>query len=175
MTPSMHIDMGDVDGLADALLRAPSLIEHTIIDILTQSGFLLQRETVERAPVGVGGGGGLRGSIAASRPVRLGVSSIAIGVGSALDYAEPVELGTRPHMPPIEPLVDWVEAKTGKTGEAARSMAWAVAFKIKTHGTEGVHMFGQAFEANQVQVQRIANVKINQAIRSLGQPLGGPS
>jgi hypothetical protein len=58
-------------------------------------------------------------------------------VGTGLPYAEAVELGTAPHMPPIQPIKDWVAVKLGISGEEQDSAAWRIAMKIKRRGTKG--------------------------------------
>lgn len=119
-----------------------------------EASLLLQREIQELTPSGIGGGGGLKGSIAAQEPVVLGDSVIGI-VGTSLAYAVPVEMGTKPHMPPIEPLQDWAKHKLGLSEDEAKGAARAIAMKIKARGTEGAHMFEKAFAANRGQVETI--------------------
>jgi hypothetical protein len=60
-------------------------------------------------------------------------------------YVLPVETGTRPHFPPITPLMLWVKKKFGVNDEqSARSIAFAIAKKISKVGTKGAFMFRQA-------------------------------
>lgn len=85
--------------------------------------------------------------IAANAPKATGflASSIhAVGYRIVCDapYALAVERGSRPHWPPIEPIIAWVTLK-GFTGisaagkpETAESIAWAIAHKISVEGTE---------------------------------------
>jgi hypothetical protein len=47
-------------------------------------------------------------------------------------HAVAVEVGSRPHMPPIAPLIRWAEVTGARDPKAA---AWAVANKIKIEGT----------------------------------------
>lgn len=51
-------------------------------------------------------------------------------------YAIFVEYGTLPHMPPIEPLIQWAKKKFGVNDKEARRIAWLVANKIKEGGTK---------------------------------------
>lgn len=69
--------------------------------------------------------------------VQVGQDRITGTVGTSSSYAIPVELGTKPHMPPIQPLKDWVAVKLGV--EDVDSVAWAIAHKIKKYGTKGQH------------------------------------
>lgn len=54
-------------------------------------------------------------------------------------YALAVERGSRPHWPPIAPLIAWVQLKgfmgVGKAN-SAESIAWAIAHKISVEGTK---------------------------------------
>lgn len=56
-------------------------------------------------------------------------------VFSNLLYAPFVEYGTKPHRPPIEPIMKWVRLKLGKSGRDLESTSWAVWHKIATKGT----------------------------------------
>lgn len=83
---------------------------------------------------------------------------------STAPHSVPAEIGSRPHMPPIEPILKWVrlrgaqgvavgEGATGHPGrvarmirargtetstpvDAAERVAWAIALAIKKHGTK---------------------------------------
>ena len=45
-----------------------------------------------------------------------------------------MEYGTRPHMPPVAPLVTWATRKFGVGEKEATAIAWAVATKISVVG-----------------------------------------
>lgn len=52
-------------------------------------------------------------------------------------HAMPIEYGTEPHMPPVTPIMRWVQRKLGvHNRKKAYSIAWAIATKIKKHGTD---------------------------------------
>ena len=57
-------------------------------------------------------------------------------------YAKAVDEGTRPHLPPIRPLLRWAEVKLGD-----RSLGWAVRAKIAKEGTKG-QQFVEATRVN---------------------------
>ncbi|MCJ9428550.1 hypothetical protein [Kordiimonas marina] len=132
-----------------------------------EAGLFLEREVKERTPVGVGGAGGLRGSIT-SHTGRIGVERIETVVGTPSPYAVPVELGARPHFPPIIPLVDWVIHKLGVNPDAARGVAFLVARKIATKGTKAVMMFTRSLEASQAQIETIYIRRAEQALSEIG-------
>lgn len=98
----------------------------------------LQGGVVERTPAAHGT---LRQSVfgeVQAFPDGLGVEGV---VGAGAGYAPYVELGTRPHMPPLAPLVDWVEVKLGLRGKEALRAARAIRWSIFQRGTLAIGMF----------------------------------
>lgn len=150
----IRIDIRGAAAMAKAFERAPDVVRGELVTAATEASLLLEREVKEGTPTGVGAGGGLRGSIAAREPRVLGDNVIG-EVGTPLNYAVPVELGTRPHFPPVQPLADWAEFKLGVPREEAGTVGFLIARKIAREGTEGAFMFQRAFDANEPQVQRI--------------------
>lgn len=72
-------------------------------------------------------------------------------VGSNVTYSAYVELGTRPHWPPLAALETWAR-RHGTT-------AYLVARAIARRGTYGKHYLQRAFEANLDEiVRRLGNV-----------------
>lgn len=150
----VHIDIQGAAELARAFELAPEIAAQELERAAWESELLLEREVKELTPVGIGGGGGLKGSIAAREPKRLADGVIGV-VGTPLNYAVPVELGTKPHFPPVQPLADWARQKLGVDPGEARSVGFLIARKISKKGTKGAHMFADAFKANRGQVARI--------------------
>lgn len=139
--------------VAIAFRQAPDVVEKVGMRALIKATALLEREIKERTPFGVSGL--LRQSISAHEPYRSGFDNMIGVVATPLNYAVPVELGSKPHYPPIEPIKEWVVKKLGISFEQAESVARTIAFKIKAHGTKGAFMFAKGFEANKAQVQQI--------------------
>lgn len=150
----IRIDIQGAAELARAFARAPEIVTEELTRASWAAELLLEREVKEETPVGVGGGAGLKGSISAREPRIAGVGVIG-EVGTALNYAVPVELGTRPHFPPVQPLADWARQKLGVDPRQARSVGFLIARKISRRGTTGAHMFRKAFDRNFAQVARI--------------------
>jgi hypothetical protein len=73
-------------------------------------------------------------------------------VGTPAIYGESLEMGTKPHFPPIAPIRFWVEKILGLSGKDAQSAAFCIARAISRRGTKGRHMFEQGFEQNEAQV-----------------------
>ena len=152
---TVRYDFQEVVALAALWDRAPDLAQAELRRAMTEATQYLERETKERTPVGVGGGGGLRGSIHSTVELSSGGRAVLGVVGSPLNYAAPVELGTKPHHPPVEPIEDWVQAKLGLRGKAARRAAWGIAQKIAVRGTTGKYMFRDALADGEATVRRI--------------------
>lgn len=150
----IDIDIREAAALAEAWRAAPRLVLGELRKSTLEAELLLEREVKELTPVGVGAGGGLKGSIAAREP-RVLAEAVIGEVGTPLIYAVPVELGSRPHFPPVQPLADWAQAKLGVPAAEARGVGFAIARKIARVGTEGAFMFKRAFDANRRQVERI--------------------
>lgn len=114
----------------------------------------LQGEVQERIQLGgISTTGNLITSIIGNvREIRgFGVEGV---VGTPLNYAVAVELGTKPHMPPVWPLAMWAQKKLGLRGDAAMSAGYAIARKIARRGTEGRFMFRDTYEANEAAISR---------------------
>lgn len=64
-------------------------------------------------------------------------------VGTASMYALPVELGSKPHTPPLQPIKDWVVAVLGiednedEGDDIVDKIAWGIVGNIRKKGTEG--------------------------------------
>jgi hypothetical protein len=134
----------------------------------------LWRDVLELTPSS--GAGTLKQSIQV-QPVELGVDYVQVGIGTALAYALPVELGSRPHMPPYEPIRKWVQerklverdnqelagprkgkAKIASYEKKLDRKVQAIRFKIFRKGTPARKMFTLAFEAKSASIaQRITN------------------
>lgn len=148
---SARVTTDSIRALRDLWAQAPDVAREEMLRTISEADDLLKREVTELTPVGVGGGGGLKGSIFSSEQV---LSDNVIGiVGTSQPYAVPVELGTKPHFPPVAPLIDWVQAKLGVSAEEAPGVAFLVARKISVHGTDGQFMFKKAFDANEAQIE----------------------
>jgi hypothetical protein len=148
-----------------ALRRAPKELQRGLRAGVTESSLYLQREAAERAPTS--GAGLLRNSIGAL-PVREVAGMVTAGVGTSLSYAAPVELGTRPHFPPIAPLEDWVSRVLGKSGREGAGIARAIQRKIGKHGTKPRHFMKETLEKGEGQVQRIVTRQIDRAVARVG-------
>lgn len=95
-------------------------------------------------------------------------------VASSSIAAAAVELGTKPHMPPVAPIEAWVREKLGIAGPEARGVAFAVARKIARVGTKAQHPFGKTLDRHMGALSRIfEGVAQNVATHLVSQANGG--
>ena len=160
---AIQMDIQGAAEIAALWAQAPEICREELLRAVTEADLLLEREIKERTPTTFGV---LRASVFGEEQV-LADSVIGV-VGTAMSYAVPVELGTQPHFPPIEPLKDWVRAKLNVPPEQVDEVAYLVARKIAAHGTKGAHMFGDAFAANQGQIARMYEGAHARIVQRLG-------
>lgn len=153
MAGGFNIDITIDDAeLRHAVTAGPAIAVEELTAATWEGELLIEREVKERTPVGVfGSGGGLRGSISARTPEVLGDKVRGV-TGTASGYALPVEIGTKPHFPPIAPIALWAQKKLGVTPEEAPRAGYLIARKISRVGTQGQHMFRDGFAAVRSQV-----------------------
>lgn len=150
---NITLDTSLMQEYARYLKQAPQIVLDEIATSMTEALLLLTREIKERLPVGVTGL--LRGSVTHSIVTRIRGVEMAGKVYSPVSHAVPVELGTKPHFPPLEPLRDWVEKKLGVSKKESRGVAFLVARKIAAKGTAPQKDFETGFRENQAQVNSI--------------------
>lgn len=145
------IGLEQLRALEGALAQAPEMVQRELLAAAAEADALIQREVQEAMPTAHGT---LRASVFHEEAVTdTGVTGL---VATPLVYGEPVELGTRPHFPPIEPLMDWVKVKLGIQGEVLqRAAAFAIAMKISRVGTAGQFPFRTVYERLEAQVRAI--------------------
>lgn len=158
----LRIDTTQFKGVQTLWSRFPEVMRDSLLPVITEIDLLMQGELQQQLPRGAGGiagGAGLVGSIFTEEQA---LADNVIGmVASPLPYAEYVELGTKPHFPPIEPLVDWVMAKLGITDETeAHSVAFLIARKIARVGTKPDGTWARVAET----IQPEANLRIGRGI-----------
>lgn len=147
MNVAISLDgLGEVVGAWEA---APEMVVEEIATFAEGASLYMQGEIQERTPTAHGT---LRDSFIAQEPQRLQDGVIG-QVGTSLAHAVSVELGTRPHFPPVAAIADWVKVKFGVSGPAGVAIAWAIARKIAQRGTKGAHMVQRAVDAGAAEVE----------------------
>lgn len=142
----------DTSGMEALMRDYPRASEDARTARVTEAILLMEREVKKDTPWGAGPIH-LRDSIFSE--VRHEGQSTAGILGTPMEHGQPVEYGTKPHFPPIDPLEFWVEKRLGLSGKAARSVAYAIAVSISRKGTKGRKMFSDNFEEYREQVMNI--------------------
>jgi hypothetical protein len=98
------------------------------------------------------------------------LSRLLVQAGAPADvYADPINYGARPHMPPVNALLPWVKQKFGVDDErAALSIAWAIAKSQAKKGMQGRHMFDRAQVRVNPEAPSIIERQIAVALRAAG-------
>lgn len=166
---NVTVDISQFAALAQLWQKAPELTRREMTSTMTDVDVLIQGELMRELPAGAGGAAGLRGSV--FREEHALADNVIGLVATDKPYAGYVELGTKPHMPPIQPLVDWVRAKLGEDEESARGVAFAIARKIKAHGTKANPVWEMTLKRLQREIRR----KFDAGIARIARQLAGGS
>lgn len=155
------INAADLQRIDAAYARAPVAVERAVGRRIAGVLLELQSDVQEKTPTAFGT---LRASIGTNIDVKPGLGVTGI-VGTSLAHAIPVELGTRPHMPPVEPIRLWAQKKLGLTGKEAVRAAWAIAKTISKRGTLGVGMFARTFAARRRDLAGALNLAVIEGLQ----------
>lgn len=120
--------------------------EALLLRAMQRSVAWLRTQVVDRTPVGATGR--LRQSIEDNVEVIQALPIHIRGeVTTDVRYALPVEVGTRPHRPPIAPLIYWAQRKFQLSDKAAKHVAYAVREAIARRGTRAQRMFHDGWDS----------------------------
>ena len=142
-----------VDGLETvqaALVRFPGRMQQAMAGAMEDVVSDLEAEVHERTPTTFGV---LRNSLLSV--VQASPAGVLGVVGSPLEYAPYVELGTKPHAVSRlgkEALAQWAVQKLGVSEKAAMGVAFCIARKIRREGTKGAFMFRDSLAAIEPQI-----------------------
>lgn len=124
-----------------------------MLTAMRTSALLVERDAKQNAPVDTGR---LRASITSQVMTTGAMGRNVRGVvGSNVIYSAAVELGSKPHFPPVRALETWARRKGLN--------AWAVAKGIAKRGTKAQRYLQRAFESNRARVVAL----IEQAVRGI--------
>lgn len=133
----LTLDVSTAAAVSGAFARAPEILLDELETAMGSSVAYLLRETQENTPTAMGT---LRRSFISRVDVLASLDAVFGEVSSPLPYALPVELGTKPHYPPLEPLITWAEVKLSLADDEAEAAALAIQRKIGRVGTPGFGM-----------------------------------
>lgn len=143
------IDLSEIEELTR---KYPEISKNVRISKLTEALMLLEAEVEKGTPYGAGP---IHLRDAYHTKVNVAGKKVIGILGNPLEHGEPVEMGTKPHFPPIAPIQFWVEKKLHLEGKEAASVAFLIARAISRRGTKGAKMFETAFEDNEHRVRSI--------------------
>ena len=164
MLATIDIDMGELLGLESAWQVAPAIVREELEAAMTEADLLVQNMVVSVTPRRTGL---LRGSIIGQE--LIGADSVIGIVGTSIDYALPVELGSRPHV---------IEAKDGGYLEFNVGGRTIYRKRVNHPGSKGAHMFSIGFTQAQPQVNALfaqARDRIAARIAGNSKPAGAPA
>lgn len=146
---TLHISMAALETFQRGLVLVPEQTRRELLSTMTSSTLLLEREVKDRMP---------RVSGISASSITSDAFSTPVGVIGTVGSSQPsvlfVELGTKPHMPPVHALIPWVRAVLGVDAKRAPSVAFLVARKIAKKGTKPQKHFESAVVATENQVVR---------------------
>ena len=144
----------DLSSVKKLMARYPEIAATVQREKVTDAALLLERAIKLLTPEGAGPTH-LRDTIF-HKIERRGISVRGV-ISTPAIYGEAVELGTKPHFPPVAPIQYWVEKKLGLSGEDAKSTAFLIARAISKRGTKGAKMFHRGLKENEAAVMTILN------------------
>lgn len=151
----LTIDASQFLQLADVWKQAPELTQRELLRAVTEADLLVQGELQQTLPMGAGGrhGAGLVGGV--HHEESLVAEGVLGMVSESQPYGEYVEVGTKPHKPPIQPLMDWIEAVIGLRDKDAKSMAFAIRNTIGKRGTHAQRTWQNTYNKLLPKIQQL--------------------
>jgi HK97 gp10 family phage protein len=141
----IEVDVSNLYEVAEELNRLGLAVKVDIPIKMREAVVIVERDAKERAPVDTGR---LRASIT-SEVTGMMMDTVGI-VGSNVEYAPFVEMGTKPHFPPWRPgtsLARWAELHG--------MSAFVVALVISWRGTKARKFLQGAFEAKRDEIIKL--------------------
>lgn len=133
MSTTMTIDTSAIVQWADMVRSdAPARMQKEINLALKNGANLVQRQEAKEMPRGV------TNMMTADIRQIVTTENATIGPDPGLDYPLYVELGTKPHMPPVESITEWANSRGIDP--------WALAKSIAKKGTAANDFVGRTFE-----------------------------
>ena len=161
---NLSMSLGSMDAIMRGLLDAPEFTQKVLKVTMTEAVKLVQAEVLDSIPLVTGiSAKSITSDIISSPAGVLGV------VASSQASVVALELGTRPHMPPVAALEPWVKAVLGiSEPKEIKSVAFLVARKIARVGTEPKKPFAKAAASTQAQVLAMFEQAAQQVVDHLG-------
>lgn len=136
MSVDVRIEATNAAEITAAFLRSREIV---LDELETTMGTAIEAVKTETQMVmterKVVAAGTLRSAWITRVDVDRGVGQVVGRATNPESYAIPVELGTKPHYPPLEPLINWAEQKLHLQGPDAERAARGIQRKIGRIGT----------------------------------------
>lgn len=161
----VRIELHQAVQVQQAFAAAPGIVLDELTRAVSSSMSYLHGEVVKGTPADLGT---LRGAFIYDVTRTELLDAVFGELTNPITYALPVEMGTKPHYPPIEPLIGWVERKLDLFGDEAEARARAIQRKIGRFGNTGYGMVRYAWMDGQSTVQN----EFAQAAQRIEQRLG---
>lgn len=100
----LRLDVETAGVISAAFAKAPAMVVAEMESTMGSVMLYLQGQTQDRTPTDLSN---LRNAFQYTVQSSEGFGLVVGTLSNALPYAIPVELGTKPHFPPLEPLADW--------------------------------------------------------------------
>lgn len=141
----LRLDVENAVQITAAFAQAPEIVLDELEATMGSVLLYLQRETQERTPTDLGQ---LRSAFVTDVQSFAQLDAVFGTLSNALPYALPVELGTKPHFPPLAPLADWalrhIEYFSAGSGDDVPD-PWLIARGIQRKiGRQGSPGYGMA-------------------------------
>lgn len=168
----LQVHSPNLDAIRALWAQAPEIMGEEMLSAVTAADLYLKGELQQRLPKGAGGISGGAGLAASVFTEEQRLADQVIGaVASGLPYAEWVENGTRPHMPPAEALHEWVRVKLDISDEdEIGRVAQAIAWKISRVGTAPDFSWAETAEYGGAEVERYILEGVARVLDRLGAP-----
>jgi len=151
--------------LKRGIIRAQGLTTEAVEQIIHDAGEeLLQLAQINlhrMKPPGID-----TGALVQSLQVRH--EQLSATVFSDLKYAPFIEFGTRPHFPPLQPILEWVKRKLHVPEKRAKGVAFMVVRKIGRRGTPPRPFLSNAFMVVRKRILSQMKAGVSTAIRQSG-------
>lgn len=170
----------EVKGLKEVQAKMEQIVRDLsgkpMVNAMRDATLVVERSAKQNSPVDTGR---LRASIV---PEVIGRDKEVQGiVGSNVKYAPFMELGTRPHWPPLESIIAWVHrkqmtgtysikthrrmgSKTTQEGQD-RATAFLIARAISRRGTKALRYLGRAIDDNREKIHDILSRAVETIVR----------
>lgn len=163
----------EIKGLKEQLEKLEKfadIAEPELMIAMDQTVTTVQSEARSGAPVGVSGE--LRASINGKVTHTVGTDVRGV-VGTSVLYGMPVERGTRPHYPPLEPLMLWVQRKLQVPDGEVVGVARAIQRKIGRRGTKGKKFLEAGYQVSKDRIDRYFRSALERIVNRLAVNGGG--